>query len=554
MSSPVSGGSSSRDENQKVRDTYREREQQLKEKQQAEISRINQAHADEVKRLQAQQGERDQQVSSSSSAAINRSDMRHQKDIAKLRMAHANQIRSKNAQHRDWKEQAARDYRAQSSRNDASQGARLRQMENQNMNRELESAERTQSTMDNYRQRHQEEVQNIQRDTRNAYQEKRNADESRHYQDRTEMAEKHENFKSYKNAEIRKLKRDQRSELDRKDRIHKQNMDHKDLEFTETYGDLREEQQIGHEKTQQRYAKALEEERESLAAAKEKLYGNGGRLETERERKNAKIRDLRMQNQKNLGRVNRQKKRELANQQEAHNKTLDVMFDERQGMVREYNKTNHSEINAANERADKKIEEGFNRFSAKAKDQDEKNNRDLARQRKTLIDQNNDKIEKNKMRNEAVRAENATERYRLKSMHENQVQRLKNHHASIINEERYKNSKERESLRERFTQRVKELEVAYGQKLAEAEDLHKQERIEMQNQNQKRVAEAVEEKDRVIIENQRAAEFQEKNREKKYEFTLSKVREGHREEMRMLNAQYRENLRNLIRDRDSGLT
>lgn len=36
----------------------------------------------------------------------------------------------------------------------------------------------------------------------------------------------------------------------------------------------------------------------------------------------------------------------------------------------------------------------------------------------------------------------------------------------------------------------------------------------------------------------------------KFDYTIDKVREVHKEELRKLNAQYRENLRQLVRDRD----
>lgn len=542
--------SSSHSDNQQVREHYRERENRLRERQSEELKRISQAHQEEINDLRAESHGHINDVRSQSAEQLREEDLRHQNEINQLSQDHYRSQRAKDLEHERWEQAQLRDFRNINQRQDDRFRSQAESQQTKHAYSQQRLIDQNQRTLDSYRQRHLDQVNQISTDLRDEYEERSALQSDRHYNQRADLINEQQRYRLYTDNKIDQLERKHRYDLGRQQALHESQRQSQEKEFATQYEDMRDEARYSHKLTQDRYNKALEEERSRVDDTQEKLFGAKGRAERERDRLIGKIRDLEKQNVKDRSRIERQKKRELRNLQIAHQNTLDTLYKERKKMVEEYNRINSSEIANAYAKADKRMTDNYHSFKDKMERNDDKYNRDLAIMRNKLITENNSRIEKNKLRNEAVKNENLREQNRLREMHANQVQRLKDHHFNILDNERYQNNRNRQRTNHHLSNTVKDLDNDYHRKLADVENQHRTEMNALRNRHQREMGEKLQEQKRILVETQRAAQSLADNREQKYQYTIKKIREGHKAELETLNAQYKKNIRDLMRGRD----
>ena len=386
---------------------------------------------------------------------------------------------------------------------------------------------------------------------RREYEEKSAAQEDRHNRERLQQIEKQEAQNSHSRDEIARVKQRHAFEMQRTRRLHKQAMDERERQHGEIHKDMRNEHEYSIKQNQRKYSEALGKERERLDAIRDKVYGDSSRTARQREVQNQKIRDQQMANDKDRIRRDRQNRRQIENMQRQHGLVVDTMFEERQGMVKEFNTINREEIGLANKRADDRIQQNYDYMREKVGEMDDKYIIEIwASQRHELIRENNEKVEKNRLVNENLKQENYHERLRIEQTHKNQVSRLKDHHYNLLDQERFQNTENRKQLRSEFEQKIKKIDLQYRKKVGQLNSDHQKQILSLQDRHQQEINKIKRENERVAVEKERAVKFREGNKEAQTEYRMKKIREAHNEELRILNAQYRENLRNLVRDRD----
>ena len=248
---------SKHDENRAVRESYREREEALKKRQANELQRLRDSHSDEFLSMSKAQGKRERELSAKTAHAINASDRKHTYDMNKMKKAHHKELKNLHQKNRDWQEARARDYRNISSRQRASHEAQQKSQQERHYNIQKNQAEKSQRMLDNYRERHRDEVTDFKRNVRNEYEEKRNFQEARHFDEKSKIVGDFENYRRYKTNQIDTMNRDQAAKLERQDNFHYDMMHSQQKEFAMQYEDMRDEAKDSHKQTQRRYNKAL---------------------------------------------------------------------------------------------------------------------------------------------------------------------------------------------------------------------------------------------------------------------------------------------------------
>jgi len=511
-------------DSQRVRDHYRKKEADLRKRQNEELKRTRKSHQKNLNQLRYENGKAISDLRSRSSEQLRSEDIRHQSEINDLSRDHQRSLKGKDFEHERREEAQLRDFRNINQRQQDRYEAQSEAQRTKHGFTQRKQAEQNARGLEAYRQRHYDQTRSISRDLRNEYENRTAAQNDRHYKERSEILGDYEQYKLYKENELDRTSRDHRYQLGRQQEMHQSQRVSQQREFATQYEDMRDEAKDSHKQTQARYNKALQKERSRIDRTQDKLYGARGRSTRERDRLMGKIRDLKKKNAKDHARVQRQKKREIRNTKIAHQNTLDSMVNERRKMVNEYNRINSEEIGAANNRATKRMENNYEYFRGKMEENDDKFNRDLAVMRNKLVRRNNNKIEKNKLRNDAIQKDDARKRAQLKKMQDNQLQRLKDHHFNILDKERYDNSRNRRDLNEHYSGTVKDLDNDYHGKLAKVENKHTLEMDDLRDRHQKKIGNILQEQKRILVETQRSSQFLADNREKKYKYNLKKIR------------------------------
>lgn len=533
-------------EAQKVRDYYKEREKTLKEQHRKEISKMQNAHQVDVQKINSNTDERINRASQETQSTIERRDMRHQREMQKLRNIHSEQRKRESLDRMKTEEHLNDTYQDQLRSQDKVHRAQMQNVTEKSSQNLSNNNEKTGEILAQYQKRQQEESQ-VSRDRLNrVHQQEKREQQIRHRDEMDSVVHKTEGVKQNKEQQIDTLKQKHRFELEALNRRHEIAMQDQKYQEAETLKDVREEYGLGIKKVQDKYDKALMREKQQLAVTQEKVYGQQGQVNQERDRQNQKIRTLRDDNARDHARMGAQKRRELENVKIADQHAYDKLYEQRRLEHKQANQIHGEELALAKSSADQRVKANYEFFDKKMEIQEDRNNRLLTDQRRKLITENNDKRKDNEMHLNQLQENYANDQEKLTIAHKNEQIRLQDRYQTNLEKNRFQDESQRDQMRASFEEKIKEMDLRYKNDLMDLKQQHDRKIISMRDRQQQQIVDMKRENERLQMEKDKAYASREVQREARFRHTVKNMETQHAEQLKIMDSNYKQNMTRFI--------
>jgi hypothetical protein len=551
MTSVNSSDSSNRDDViRRNREDYRQNEAELAKRQQKEIRRINEAHAEEVENLNASHQKQIEAIQKDSHEVLTERDQKNTNDIESLRLLHKKQLQStlEDGQKKEGLYREA--LRSERLGKQTQTDAKIGQIED---NTRLASKTKDEIFQKNLGDSRESQLR--------AIAQQREKLESAHAKEleemRTQRDEKvaalereHSSFRKntdqkIKSQELRHFQDGQKQSTELVRAVQKERLDRSKAE-----GGVKDDYNDAMAAQRERYDESLALQSEGMERARANMENTvTGRQENNVRRLELENRDLKDGNIRNLAGADHQKSRELNNVKDAMQKNIENYRVQRDEAIRIGNERRKKDIDQLTEKSNQDMI-GTHRYYREKLDTQETNLRAEYRNMNSDFNARSEQLEK-------------LSDVRVKSIHgdaEESKARVMEHE-QVVHETQQKENKESlrnirvtvDSEKRDAIERIKELsrknDIAHAEKLAEVGTKYEREIATLQDQlvRERRVGDT--QSRRMIDEMERSHKSEMDQQMAKYEDRLRTVQEQHQEELRRVNRMSDEKVQQLLNTR-----
>lgn len=530
------------DEVRKLREYYEKREEELKAKQAREKQKLSEVQEANLKKVSKDSDALAQQQREGTRASITSNDMKHANDIERLKSFHVKQMREQMDRQATEDRVLKKNYKENLERIENRSKAELAAKDERNLKLVKDNAQNTEQIIQSYGQKNKDETAEVKQNLSKKYAEKEKFMQDQQNAERASTLAKHSAYKDHKERESARVQNENSQQQGKIQSTYKKLIAQKEEDNQHLVEDMRELHIDGVDRERRQYDKALKQERANMMNAHQELKerGEGAKKVAELQKK---IADLEKQNLRNQNKMERAKKREVEHVKLAYQDNLELMQEQKTGIVKESNKSKSDQILELQRKADEQVKTSRDYFQSRLEQEAEHHDENVTRLQKRL---NRDNAQKNSMadlRFKKLKEDTAHEQAAQAKNQQASLNLAKGEHEYTLQQERKEKDNQVKIMKNSYEDRIMKMQLSQNEEIAKLKSQHDamvaQLRSEFQDQN----IELQGKLKTVAAEKEKTRDQEVKAKESQFEYRLSKMEEAYRDSLKKLNKQHEESVR-----------